>query len=146
MKMVVDGHEATLEFPEGTSISRSNDRLVVRTPEGTFSAVVVRRGDKTFVSFRGRVYEIEKPGSARHSGGAAHTGEAFAPMPGQIVDVLVTEGDEVEAGAKLLVLEAMKTQQPVTAPFSGNVVHLPVAKGQQVAEGDLLVKVEPNSD
>jgi biotin carboxyl carrier protein len=49
----------------------------------------------------------------------------------------------VDQGDKLLVLEAMKTQQPVTAQFAGKVSSLPVVKGQQVNEGQLLVKVEP---
>ncbi|MBX7132863.1 MAG: biotin/lipoyl-binding protein [Fimbriimonadaceae bacterium] len=144
MKRLVNGQEAELLTQvEGVEVSRLADRLVVRTPNGTATAVAVRKGDLTLVSYRGQVYEISKLGAKRHSGGAVQTGEAHAPMPGLIVDVLVQEGDRVEAGDKLLVLEAMKTQQPTTAPFDGTVVKVPVKKGDQVTEGQLLVKVEP---
>lgn len=65
-----------------------------------------------------------------------------APMSGLIVDVLVADGVEVHKGQKLLVLEAMKTQQPFAAPFDGKVTKVLVQKGQQVAEGAILVVVE----
>jgi 3-methylcrotonyl-CoA carboxylase alpha subunit len=64
-----------------------------------------------------------------------------APMPGQIVDVLVSEGAKVAKGDKVLVLEAMKTQQAFLAPFDGVVEKLPVKKGEQVADGQLLALV-----
>jgi 3-methylcrotonyl-CoA carboxylase alpha subunit len=63
-------------------------------------------------------------------------------MPGQIVDVLVAAGDTVSKGQKLIVLEAMKTQQPFNAPFDGTVITLNAVKGAQVKDGELLVVVE----
>lgn len=142
MKRVVNGVEMDLD-PRAAEISPASDRLLVRTEAGTFSAAALRSGEKILVSYRGRTFTIERPGAKRHSGGAVLTGEARAPMPGQIVDVLVAVGDRVEAGDKLLVLEAMKTQQPIAAPFAGTVERLPVEIGRQVAEGDLLVEVVP---
>jgi 3-methylcrotonyl-CoA carboxylase alpha subunit len=65
-------------------------------------------------------------------------------MPGMIVDVLVAEGDSVVAGQKILVLEAMKTQQPFNAPFDGVVRKLNAVKGVQVSGDDLLAVVEPS--
>lgn len=143
MKRLVNGVEVELEIDPQVQIGRLSDRLTVRTASGTSTAVAVRRGDTTLVSYRGVVYEIAKVGARRHQGGATQTGEAHAPMPGQIVDVLVAEGDAVEAGDKLLVLEAMKTQQPVLAPFDGTVARLPVAKGEQVSEGQMLILIAP---
>ena len=63
-------------------------------------------------------------------------------MPGQITDVRVDLDEMVEKGQTLLVLEAMKTQQPLVAPFDGTVTHLNVAKGDQVSDGQVLVIVE----
>ncbi|HRJ26240.1 MAG TPA: hypothetical protein PLO61_01875 [Fimbriimonadaceae bacterium] len=144
MKHLVNGVET--ELKKGTAeVSRWQDRWVVRTSAGTATAVAIRQGDKTLISFRGRVYTVEKPGLVR-SGVSAHSGEMHAPMPGQIVDVLVELGAEVDAGQKLLVLEAMKTQQPMIAPFAGKVIALPVAKGNQVVEGALLVQVAPHEN
>ena len=64
-------------------------------------------------------------------------------MPGQIVEVSCKVGDRVRAGERLLVLEAMKMQQPVTAPVSGTVSALSVSQGDQVVEGQSLVVVTP---
>jgi biotin carboxyl carrier protein len=63
-------------------------------------------------------------------------------MPGQIVEVACKPGDRVEAGARLMVLEAMKMQQPIVAPIGGVVKSLAVEFGEQVAEGQALVVVE----
>jgi biotin carboxyl carrier protein len=62
-------------------------------------------------------------------------------MPGQIVDVRTQIGETVKKGQVLLVLEAMKTQQPFAAPFDGCVETLTVSVGQLVQEGAVLVKV-----
>jgi 3-methylcrotonyl-CoA carboxylase alpha subunit len=56
--------------------------------------------------------------------------------------VLVSVGDKVTKGQKLIVLEAMKTQQPFNAPFDGTVKALNAVKGAQVNDGELLVVVE----
>jgi 3-methylcrotonyl-CoA carboxylase alpha subunit len=63
-------------------------------------------------------------------------------MPGQIVEVYVAPGDSVVSGQKLLVLEAMKMQQPVLAPYRGIVTQVPVSKGDQVTAGQLLVHID----
>ena len=75
--------------------------------------------------------------------GAAAAGTLTAPMPGAIVAVLVEEGQAVTKGERLVVLEAMKTQQPFLAPTDGTVKSVPVSVGQQVSEGQVLVVVEP---
>jgi biotin carboxyl carrier protein len=64
-----------------------------------------------------------------------------APMPGTVVKVLVDEGQEVEEGQLLLVLEAMKMEQPVTAPHAGVVHSLPFEKGSLVPGGAVLAEV-----
>lgn len=144
MKRYVDGVEVDVEGSP-TPISRGADRLYVHTSDGTFTAVAVRQGDKTLVSFKGRQYVVERKLHRVRSSGADASGELRAPMPGLIVDVLVSEGDAVKKGAKLLVLEAMKTQQPLTAPFDGAVTKLSAQKGQQVAEGVVLAIVKPEA-
>ncbi len=140
MKRFVDGEEITLAG-DGAEIRSMDDRMFVRTVEGTFSAVAVRVGESTLVSYKGRQYKIERK-LARTRTGRTATGELHAPMPGLIVDVLVAEGASVKKGQKLLVLEAMKTQQPFVAPFDGKVSRLLAQKGEQVAEGALLALVE----
>ena len=69
-------------------------------------------------------------------------GSLEAPMPGVIVSVAVNEGDTVNAGDTLLILEAMKMEHQVHAPGDGVVKRILFAAGEQVREGDLLLEVE----
>jgi acetyl/propionyl-CoA carboxylase alpha subunit len=80
---------------------------------------------------------------ARRAPGAAAGGVAriAAPMPGAVLRLAVAEGDAVEERALLLVLEAMKMEHPLWAPFAGRVVHVACREGQQVAAGDLLLEL-----
>jgi 3-methylcrotonyl-CoA carboxylase alpha subunit len=80
--------------------------------------------------------------AAEEDQGAA--GSLTAPMPGAVTAVLVAVGDRVARGAPLLMLEAMKIEHTIVAPFDGVVTELRYAKGEQVAqEGAELVKLEP---
>lgn len=146
MRHRVNGEEADLHHDADVSVHRVGDRLYVRRAGVASSAAVARLGEVTWVAHAGRVYQIEKAGARRHAKKAAGSGDAHAPMPGQVAAVLVEVGQAVEPGQKLLVLEAMKTQHPVLAPFAGIVRALPVTAGQQVHEGALLVRVEPISE
>ncbi|QIG45059.1 acetyl/propionyl-CoA carboxylase subunit alpha [Nocardioides anomalus] len=73
---------------------------------------------------------------------AVATGSLLAPMPGTVVAVHVQQGEEVEAGQPVLVLEAMKMQHTVRAPGAGTVTQLDVRPGAQVAAGEVLAVVE----
>ena len=64
-------------------------------------------------------------------------------MPGTVIDVEIEVGDTVHARQALVVLEAMKMEIPVHAPFEGTVARVHVAPGDQVAGGALLVELEP---
>jgi len=74
--------------------------------------------------------------------GGSGSGQVKASMDGAIVDVLVKEGDTVEAGQTLVVLEAMKMEHPLKAGISGVVTAISCAAGQQVKSKQLLASVE----
>jgi 3-methylcrotonyl-CoA carboxylase alpha subunit len=69
-------------------------------------------------------------------------GAAASPMPGRVVSVEVAEGDRVLKGAKLVVVEAMKMEFALVAPFDGVVAELRARLGDQVSEGTLLVRID----
>ncbi len=74
-----------------------------------------------------------------------HAGELSsltAPMPGTVIRVAVAEGDRVEARQPLVVLEAMKMETPIVAPYEAVVRAIHVAEGDQVAGGVVLVELE----
>jgi pyruvate carboxylase subunit B len=68
-------------------------------------------------------------------------GVVRAPMPGLVLDILVEEGDEVEAEQGLLVLEAMKMENELKAPSGGIVSAIHVADGEAVDKEDLLIEI-----
>ena len=70
-------------------------------------------------------------------------GHVVTSMPGNIVKVLVKEGDEVAAGQPLLVTEAMKMETEILAPIAGKVTALFVRKGDAVNPNEVLVEIEP---
>ena len=63
-------------------------------------------------------------------------------MPGRIVAVQVAQGEQVKRGQALVVLEAMKMEQTLQAPFAGTVRELSVQVGAQVSEGKVLLVIE----
>jgi acetyl-CoA/propionyl-CoA carboxylase biotin carboxyl carrier protein len=75
-------------------------------------------------------------------GGGAGNGTITAPMQGTIVKILVAEGDTVETGQAVLVLEAMKMENHINAETSGTVKEIRVAAGDTVGTGDTLVVIE----
>ncbi len=70
------------------------------------------------------------------------TAQIVAPMPGKVVRILVEVGAEVEAGAGLIVVEAMKMQNEMKSPKIGKVTSISVAEGATVNAGDVLAVVE----
>jgi 3-methylcrotonyl-CoA carboxylase alpha subunit len=80
---------------------------------------------------------------AEHRVSAAHEGHISSPMPGHVLELRVSEGQQVEAGAVVLVLEAMKMEHSLTAPWAGRVSAVKVKAGDRVEEGVDLVVLEP---
>jgi biotin carboxyl carrier protein len=81
----------------------------------------------------------ERAGQA--GGAAGHHGEVVvrSVIPGRVVSVAVAEGDVVEAGDRLLVVEAMKMQNEIRAPHGGRIVRIGVTEGWTVEVGSVLV-------
>ena len=90
-------------------------------------------------------FELDDPRQWKRPGsgvGAQGRAAIVAPMPGKIVRVLVAEGDPVEAGQGILVVEAMKMQNELKAPRAGRVTSIAVKAGDGVNAGAVLATVE----
>ncbi|KHA65184.1 biotin carboxylase N-terminal domain-containing protein [Sphingomonas sp. Ant20] len=74
-------------------------------------------------------------------GAGVSDGALLSPMPGRVIGVLVASGEVVAKGQRLIVLEAMKMEQTLTAPFDGTVGELRAVEGMQVVEGALLAQI-----
>jgi 3-methylcrotonyl-CoA carboxylase alpha subunit len=97
---------------------------------------------RTVVFADGQSFEfaLESRGSGA---AAAGDGAILAPMPGKVIAVDVAAGDTVTAGQRLMVLEAMKMEHALTAPFDGTVTELAATEGGQVQVEAVLCVVEP---
>lgn len=125
---------------------------VARLARGDEAHVVVVEGTGTdwHVTISGRRIPVtvrthreqllaEAEVAARQHGGPI---DVRASLPGLVVALSVSVGDEVEAGHALATIEAMKMQNEVRAPHAGRVAHVAVAAGQTVATGALLLRLE----
>ncbi len=70
-------------------------------------------------------------------------GKLTAPMPGKILNLLVKEGEEVELGTPVVILEAMKMENELKAPVAGKVAAIKVETGQSVEKNNLILEIEP---
>lgn len=68
-------------------------------------------------------------------------GSIKSPLPGTVLSIHVKPGDKVQAGQKLMVLEAMKMENNIDADKDGTVAAVPVRQGQAVMEGDVLIEM-----
>ena len=103
-----------------------------------------RRNDSIFVSVGPASFEfkpVEASTRRRARGLAAH--EILAPMPGKVLKLLVRDGDLVEAGQAMVVIEAMKMETTLAAESTAIVKHVRVAEGQTVDHGAVLIELSP---
>ncbi len=103
---------------------------------------VAAAGERRYVSMAGEHYTLTPPQAQGGRKRAPAAGDLTAPMPGLVLSVAVAEGDTVTAGQTLVILEAMKMEIRVSAPFAGRVSHLRVSAGQVVERGTPLLDVE----
>ena len=89
-----------------------------------------------------RAPTAQPPAAAGLRPRGAPAGSVLAPVSGTITAIKVQVGQPVEAGALLLVLEAMKMENEIKAPQKGVVKEIPVARGSRVTEGQVLAVVE----
>ncbi|SFC35824.1 3-methylcrotonyl-CoA carboxylase alpha subunit [Pseudomonas citronellolis] len=111
--------------------------------DGLRRHLALRQGDSLYLEWQGELVQVRRYDAIAEAEAAhAHHGGLGAPMNGSIVRILVQPGQAVEAGAALVVLEAMKMEHSIRAPHAGVVKSLYCSEGELVAEGTALVELE----
>ena len=108
-------------------------------------AAFLRQAGEITVQVDGREYRLYDARQRRRAPTSA-SGDLHAPMAGRIIRVLAKAGDNVQAGDTLLILEAMKMEQQITAPHNGTVSSLLCEEGDQVAASQELVVLQERKD
>ncbi|MGD8243742.1 MAG: biotin/lipoyl-binding protein [Anaerolineae bacterium] len=93
--------------------------------------------------------QLRWPGKGRREPGReAGAATVTSPMPGIVIDVLVEVGQAVQTGDRLAILEAMKMENEIRAPYSGVVTSIQVVRGQTVNLNDIVVTIgaPPNAE
>ncbi len=163
MKIVVQGQEFDVQpGPDSVSVGgveypvrivRQGDIVAVYVNERPYQVqllAAVTEGGPLKVLVDAKEYEVElkgAPSTARRPARGAPkrpappggAGAITSQMAGRIIRVDVEPGQEVKEGDVLLIIEAMKMENEVTAPASGTVKEVAVAAGARVSEGDLLI-------
>ncbi len=134
------GEEIAVDIEEGKTLVIKFLAVSDAHEDGTRTVFFELNGRPREVDVRDR--SLETGESRRRKADPAKPGEVGAPLPGLVTTLAVKEGENVEKGDRLLVIEAMKMQSTVYATVSGRVSKVPVHSGQQVEAKDLLVVLE----
>lgn len=143
-RVAVDGSEFLVD---GKKTSLTNYSLIV--DYRSFEVDVDISEDEYRVLVDGRSYHIHLVDERRVRLGGLQSGirlegrqEVSVPMPGKVIAVLVGEGDKVEKGQGLVIVEAMKMENEVRSPISGEVKEVRAKPGDTLEAGAILVVVE----
>ncbi len=127
-------------------LEHTADSITVQVGIHRFSAMVAGTGDERAVAVRGRWVRLTVAPRFPETADALAPGASVSPMPGRVVEVAVAVGDEVAAGALLVIVEAMKMEHRLTAPVAGTVAEVRVTTGQQIDADEVLVVATPEAD
>jgi biotin carboxyl carrier protein len=122
--------------------------LLVRTGGHSEMVTIARDGERRFISAGGRSFAVTEPSrdAGRFAGGEEKSPEGIAsikaPMPGKVIKVNVTEGQEVRKNQSLVIVEAMKMENEIRAAAEGVVKRIFVSAGELVDSEKTLIELE----
>ena len=149
VRLLGTAQDAVVALPGSEPVRASayfaGDQVVVRADAATRSYTTARSGDALWIARDGRCWEIRDvgPSDPRSRTEAGSAGPVFSPMPGTVILVEVTEGQWVETGARLAVVEAMKMEHVLRAPTAGVITNLRARPGGSVDRSDPLMTIAP---
>jgi biotin carboxyl carrier protein len=143
-RVSIDGHEFLVD---GKKTGRTNYSLIIN--DRSFEVEVDSKEDEYRVLVDGRNYHVRLTDERRMLAGGGLAAvqlqgrqRVSVPMPGKVIAVLVAEGDKIEKGQGLVIVEAMKMENEVHSPITGEVKEIKVKPGDTVDGGAVLVVVE----
>jgi 3-methylcrotonyl-CoA carboxylase alpha subunit len=144
--ILVDGRPVALvetSLNGAAKLAFGDGRTVPDAPEDAPARIIVTK-DAFFVLKAGRQAELRlvDPLDGEMEASSGGSGLVEAPMHGRLLALFVEEGQTVEQGARVAIVEAMKMEHALAAPRAGRVVRIAAAVGAQVQQGDRLMTIE----
>jgi 3-methylcrotonyl-CoA carboxylase alpha subunit len=140
LPILVDGENAEAVMVYGND----GPRLTVHGVEPAIDARLFQSGAQAYVLRAGRQTRVRIKDFATSTGDAGGGDNVIkAPMHGRVLELLAGVGDRVAFGQRLAVIEAMKMEHTLRAPFAAVVKDVPVSTGAQVIEGAPIMVLEP---
>ena len=139
LPLLIDGEPVDAHVTYGAN----GPTVAVDGMPAALDATAIEAADVIYVLRQGRQTVVRRADLG--SGDLDHTdgdGQIKAPMHGKVLALLVSNGEQVEKGQRLVIVEAMKMEHALTAPHGGRVAGIVVAAGSQVAEGAKLMTIE----
>ncbi len=131
------------ELLEGQLLKTGTGRGIWRVGDVAYRVVAAEQDGRVWAAVNGRVYIFEDARAQDEMGGAAMAENSVAaPMPGKVIKVLVKQGDTVEEGQQVIIVEAMKMEHTLSAPLAGTVSALNCEEGQQVDAKVPLLEID----
>lgn len=110
-----------------------------------YKCSVAKDGDLRFIHLDGQDYELKRVSDVEEEfEETEEEGSLSSPMPGRIVKLLVKQGEEIEKGQDLLVVEAMKMENKITSPFDGIIKEIFYDIGDQIEANVPLMEIKPS--
>ena len=131
----VEGQEIKLDVNGTPYVVTVDKEMRAQKPRTT---VINNRPAPRVAAAQGEVQRSSAPGPNTAAGGTKVT----TPLPGTILDVFVNVGDQVKAGQRVVLLEAMKMENNIDAPKAGRITNIRVKDRDAVMEGDVLLTIE----
>ena len=139
--VTIDGHPA--EYP----LIQAGDGLMIVTIGTRKIRIAGENRSRSLLGVAGALNrEFIRVENTRAAARGLASPELLAPMPGKILKVLVSEGQQVAAGDPLIVVEAMKMETTLSAESPAIIQKLEAAVGQMVEGGQLLIRFSPIPD
>ncbi len=158
-KFIHNGNEITIETDSSGRITSGEESFEFEkdfSGENEFHALVngekktffvARDRDAVYVFLDGRQYILEETDSSGYgnggTGGGAGGNSVSSPMPGTVIKINCSVGDEVEENDTLVIVEAMKMENNLRSPATGKVSKVNYSEGDLVEAGAPIVEIQP---
>ena len=144
MNLILDGNIVEIKDNSIEIVNKDSEKITFKKDSKTFTSYYSVFKDEIYVQINGMQYKFQLKEEDWGDGGANSSADSniSSPMPGTVVEILVKEGDEVEDGKGVIIVEAMKMETTLYAAKKGKVSKINVSEKEQIDADQILVEID----